>query len=246
MWDPSLPKRVAAKANPTPEPAPEELFSSAINLEEVPTLEQRFLDPVHQPNSTLHFSPRPLHLVGKKLHRCKGCDHILLKAEINPSSIRFKIQQMALHAFPQIRILEPPTFEPEQQCEVLLTLNNPVNYTVNVSFGDCPANFLKQLKEPLAPVSLPEGEFALMPSDDVSDLLEGDTDSETEDNPQYVHSRLPGRLVMKFSVKPEVTNEDTRFIFTLKFTHKSTLEDKQNEMCNIEVPVLVNVGRLKK
>lgn len=246
VWDPSLPRRVAAKANPSPEPAPEELFSSTVNLEEVPTLEQLFLDPVHQPSSTCHFSPRPLHLVGKKLHRCKGCDHILLKAEINPSSIRFKIQQMALHAFPQIRILEPPALKPEQPCEVLLSLNNPVNYAISVSFSDCPANFLRQLKEPLTPVSLPEGEFALTPSDDMSDLLEGDADSETEDNPQHVHSRLPGRLVMKFSVEPEATSEDTRFIFTLKFTHKSTLEDKQNEMCNIEVPVLVNVGRSKK
>ena len=130
---------------------------------------------------------------------------------------------------------------------MLLALSNPVNYAVNVSFTECSAAFLRQLKEPLMPVGLPKGEFTLMPSDDVSDLLKGDSESETEDDPQFVHSQLPGRLVMRFPLTPEVVSEDTKFMFTLKFTHKSTLEaDKQNETCNIEVPVLVNIGRSRK
>jgi len=54
--------------------------------------------------------PQPVLILGKRLRRCKvkveldysvsltvqGCDHILCKSEYNPSSVRFKIQQVAL------------------------------------------------------------------------------------------------------------------------------------------------------
>ena len=88
------------------------------------------------------------------------------------------------------------------------------------------------------------GEFVLTPNDDVGDLLEGvDGDSEIEDNPEFVHSRLPGKLILKFSVIPDSSTEDTKFVFLMKFTHKSTVEtDKENEICTVSVPVLVNVG----
>ena len=245
-WDPTLPERIAAKSG-DPAPPPEHLYSTPFKLEEVPTLKQRFLDPMRQPASSSGFCPRPLHLVGKKLHRCKGCDHILLKAEINPSSIRFKIQQIALHTFPQVRILEYPNLESGQPCEVLISINNPVNYSVTVMFEECSADFLKRIKDNLSPVDLPVGEFFLAANDDVGDLLDGDTESEIEDNPKFVHTRSPGKLVLKFSVTPENVSEDTKFMFVLKFTHKSTVEiDKQNEVLTVGIPVLVNVGRVSK
>lgn len=244
MWDPSLPERMAAKATDSPKPPPDDLYSVPLKLEEIPTLQQRFLDPAHQPTSSDEFWPRPLALIGKKLHRCKGCDHILLKAEMNPASIRFKIQQIALHTFPQVRIVEPPKMTVATPCEVLLSVTNPVNYLVTVSFEPCSPDFLMHLKESPVSVTLPSGEFVLTPNDDVGDLLEGvDGDSEIEDNPEFVHSRLPGKLILKFTVIPDSSTEDTKFVFLMKFTHKSTVEtDKENEICTVSVPVLVNVG----
>jgi len=241
-WDP---KKVAAQATDSPKPPPEDLYSVPLKLDEIPTLQQRFLDPAHQPSSSDEFSPRPLGLIGKKMHRCKGCDHILLKAEMNPASIRFKIQQIALHTFPQIRIVEPPKMAVATSCEVLLSATNPVNYSVTVSFEQCSPEFLMRLKESPVSVTLPSGEFVLTPNDDVGDLLEGvDGESEIQDNPEFVHSRLPGKLIMKFVVIPDSSTEDTKFVFLMKFTHKSTVEtDKQNEICTVSVPVLVNVGR---
>lgn len=246
VWDPLLPEKMAAKAG-DPAPPPEELYSAPFKLEEVPTLKQRFLDPMRQPASSSGFCPRPLHLIGKKLHRCKGCDHILLKAEINPSSIRFKIQQIALHTFPQVRIMKYPKLESGKPCEVLISIGNPVNYSVTVTFEECTADFLKRIKDNLSPVALPEGEFVLAANDDVGDLLDWDAESEIEDDPKFVHARLPGKLVLKFSVTPENVSEDTKFMFVLKFTHKSTVEtDKQNEISTVDTPVLVNVGRVSK
>ena len=242
QWDPSLPEKMAAKPRDDPQPPPEDLYTSELNLAEIPTLRQQLNDPVYQPKSTNNFWPRQLHLMGKKLHRCKGCDHILMKAEINPSSIRFKIQQVALHAFPQIRIVEFPNMEAGKDCEVLLSVTNPLNYAVTVSFETCLASRLKTVKESIVSVVVPQGEFILTPNDDVGDLLDDEGETEIEDNPEYVHSRLPGKLVLKFKVTPEVLAESVKFMFVMKSTHKSTVEtDKENEFSKIELPVLVRL-----
>lgn len=244
VWDDTLPEKMAAKATEDPQPPPEELYTAELKLQDTSTLKQRFMDPNYQPSSCDSFWPRPLHLTGKKFHRCKGCDHILLKAELSPSSIRFKIQQIALHTFPQVRIVEFPALEVGKPCEVLVSVTNPVNYSVTISFEPCPADVLKRVKESLVNVSLPEGNLPLTPIDDVVDLLE-DLDSEIEDDPKFVHSRLPGKLILKFVVIPESAVEETKFMFLMKFTHKSTLEtDKPNETSDIQVPVLVNAGRI--
>lgn len=243
-WDASLPEKMAGKATDSPSPPPDDLYAAPIKLEETTSLNQRFLDPTFQPAGSDALWPRPLHMIGKKLHRCKGCDHILLKAEMNPSSIRFKIQQVALHTFPQVRIWEYPTLEAGKPCEVLLSVTNPVNYTVTVSFEQYTEGSDATVKGGnVLPVVLPEGEFTLTPNDDVVDLLE-DMESEMEDNPQYVHSRLPGKLVLKFTIVPVNIREDSKFMFKMNFTHKSTVEsDHHGEVDTVHVPVLVNAGR---
>ncbi len=243
-WDPSLPERMAATATDDPNPPPDDLYSSPIKLDEIPSLQQRFLDPAFQPASSSMFWPRPLHVIGKKLHRCKGCDHILLKAEINPSSIRFKIQQIALHTFPQVRIWEYPTLEAGKPCEVLLSITNPVNYTVSISFEPYSSGTDTIVKSgDVLAVILPKGEFTLTPNDDVGDLLE-DVDSELEQDSTFIHSRMPGKLVLVFTVVPESVSVDSMFLFLLNFTHKSTVEsDKQSDVGSVQVPVLVNAGR---
>ena len=239
-WDPTLPQRMAAKAEEHPKPAPEDLYTTPIELDDIPTLKQRFLDPAYQPSTSDKLWPRPLHMIGKKLHRCKGCDHILLKAEMNPTSIRFKIQQIAIHSFPQIRIWEFPTLVAGEPCQLLVSVSNPLNYSVTISFETCPSDYLKHLKDSLLSVTLPEGDFHLTANDDVADLLE-DTESELEDDPKFIHSRLPGKLIFKSDMTPENVSEDSKFMFVMRFTHKSFIEaDKQSE---IRVPVLVNAGR---
>ena len=242
VWDPKRPATMAAKAG-DPKPPPEQLYTTTVDLNTVPTLEQQLRDPLFQPKSLKDLWPKQMLLTGKRLHRCKGCEHILIKAETNPGSIRFKIQQIALHTFPQVRILEFPRLVAGEQSEVLLSISNPVNYSVTVSFKACSDEILKRVKENLTSVCLPEGEFTLAPNDDVGDLIDGENELlETDDNAKFVHSRHPGKIVLKFYVTPEVVLESTKFAFVMKFDHRSTLEpDKENEPYALKVPVLVKL-----
>ena len=224
-----------------PLPPSDNLYAEEVNLEDIPTLQQQLKDPVYQPEKSCDLWPCQLRLTGKKLHRCKGCDHILMKAEINLSSIRFKIQQAALHTFPQVRIAEMPTLTAGETNTVILSVTNPLSYAVKVSFKSCSPEQLKRVKESLAAVTTPEGQYHLSPNDDVVELLDGEA-SEVQDDPEFVHQRLPGKIFLKFRVNPEVTTEAVRFMFNMEFGHKSTVEaDKENEMSVVNVPVLVRL-----
>ena len=243
VWDPKRPAAMAAQAG-DPMPPSDNLYTTAVDLSTVPTLEQQLRDPLFQPKSLKDFWPKQMLLTGKKLHRCKGCEHILIKAETNPGSIRFKIQQIALHTFPQVRILKLPRLVPGEKSEVLLSISNPVNYSVTVSFKACSDEILKRVKENLAAnVSLPEGEFVLAPNDDVGDLIDGENESlEDTENAKFVHSRHPGKIVLKFYVTPEAVSESIKFAFVLKFDHRSTLDaERESEPYALEVPLLVKL-----
>lgn len=257
-WNSSIVEKMAVKGS-NPQPPSDHLYMQEVDLEEVPTLEQQLRDPVFQPEHSKDLAPSQLCLTGKKLHRCKGCEHILMKAELNLSSIRFKIQQVAIHSFPQIRIAESlssssTTTVGEEKREVVLSVNNPLNYGVTVTFSQCLPEETKRVKELLASVSLPEGEFFLSPNDDVVELLDGEGDTEIKDDPQFVYQRLPGKLFLKFQVTPQVATGEgggggkrvVKFMFRMSFSHKSTVEaDKEHETSIVCVPVLVRLSKAK-
>ena len=243
-WNQAVILKMAAEATDSPEPVPDEFYSSEIDLANVPTLRQRLLDPIHQPSKVEEFTPRPLHLIGKKLLRCKGCDHILLKAEINPSSIRFKIQQIALHSFPQVRIYEPPSLVIGQACEVLLSISNPLNNVVSVSFGQLSPEFVEKSKDRLMDAFLPEGCYQLNPNDDMGDLLE-DGEEDMEGAKEYIYSRPLGKLVLKFSVTPVASPDGVKFGFIMNFTYKPAMEaEKEEAEVLVSIPITVDVGKI--
>lgn len=241
VWTKDKVQEMAATAS-DPQPPPDDLYTQEVDLEETPSLEQQLKDPVCQPQHSADLWPCQLRLTGKKLHRCKGCDHILMKAEMNLNSIRFKIQQAALHSFPQVRIARLPKLTVGVANEVVLSVTNPLNYGVTVSFDQCPPQKLSRTKETLSPVSVPEGEFYLTPNDDVVELLEGELESEIKDEPQFVEKRLPGKIFLKFQVTPEVGAECAQCMFCMQFGHKSTVE-AENEMSSVTVPVLVRLSK---
>ena len=242
-WDKSVIDKMAAQSTDCPEPVPEDFYTSEVDPKKVAMLRHRLLDPTHQPTKMEEFTPRPLHLIGKKLLRCKGCDHILLKAEINPSSIRFKIQQIALHSLPQVRIFEPPKLAPDIPCEVLLSVTNPLNSVVTVSFSQLGAESVERSKGKLVEVTLPEGSYQLSPNDDMGDLLDGDSEEDMEGAREYIHSRLVGKLVLKFTVTPVMTHDEVTFSFVTTFDHKPTLEtDTQDAKCLVQIPIAVDLG----
>lgn len=244
-YDPSKWDKIVSVAS-EPKPPPDELYTTLLKVEEVTRLEQRYLDPAQQPSSVRELWPRPLQLSGKKLHRCKGCDHILLKADLSLASVRFKIQQMALHCFPRIRLLTWPKLHLGEPSKVLLSFSNPVNYPISLSFLPCPETCIKRTKVKVSPCVLPEGRYTLTANDDVSDVLsEDEGDKSLEEDPKYVHTRQLGKVVLQFFVKPSTLDRDTNMMFVMKFTHKPLVQipgDSDPPVSEIDVPVLVRCG----
>ncbi len=236
QWDSNLYEKI--KATPSiPLPPSDDLYTKPLCLAESSSMAQRLMDPSAQPSSVSGFLPHQLFLITKKLHRCNGCDHILIKAEMNPGSIRFKIQQIAWHVFPHVCILENPTLKVGEKSEVHLSISNPVNHCMAVSFNQCGSN---PYKETISPCLVPDGLFVLTPNDDLGDLL--DTEDEIKDDPEVVVSRHPGKLILKFYVTPNNVSESVKFIFEMVFSHKPMVEADQNyEETKVKVPVLVRL-----
>ncbi|KAB0395753.1 hypothetical protein E2I00_002420 [Balaenoptera physalus] len=90
------------------EPLPEDYYTRPVNLTEVTTLQQRLLQPDFQPICASQLYPRHKHLLIKRSLRCRKCEHNLSKPEFNPTSIKFKIQLVAVNYIPEVRIMSIP------------------------------------------------------------------------------------------------------------------------------------------
>ncbi|XP_004696787.1 dynactin subunit 4 isoform X3 [Echinops telfairi] len=119
------------------EPLPEDYYTRPVNLTEVTTLQQRLLQPDFQPVCASQLYPRHKHLLIKRSLRCRKCEHNLSKPEFNPTSIKFKIQLVAVNYIPEVRIMSIPNLRCTKESQVLLTLTNPVENLTHVTLLEC-------------------------------------------------------------------------------------------------------------
>uniref|UniRef100_A0A8C2X9V7 Dynactin subunit 4 n=1 Tax=Cyclopterus lumpus TaxID=8103 RepID=A0A8C2X9V7_CYCLU len=119
------------------EPLPEDCYTRPISLPEVTTLRQRLLQPDFQPAGASQLHPRHKHLLMKRSLRCRKCEHNLSKPEFNPTSIKFKIQLVAVSYIPEVRIMSIPNLRNMKESQVLLTLTNPVENITHVTLAAC-------------------------------------------------------------------------------------------------------------
>ncbi|KAG7271633.1 hypothetical protein CRUP_012153 [Coryphaenoides rupestris] len=119
------------------EPLPEDCYTRPINLPEVTTLRQRLLQPDFQPPGASQLHPKHKHLLMKRSLRCRKCEHNLSKPEFNPTSIKFKIQLVAVSYIPEVRIMSIPNLRHMKESQVLLTLTNPVENLTHVTLVAC-------------------------------------------------------------------------------------------------------------
>ena len=242
-------KQVQSVALPAkdPTPLPDSLYTDPVDVTSLTTIEQKLMHPSHQPSSMSDLWPRPLPLISRKTIRCRGCDHILLKPDVNVNLVRFKIQHVAIQVCPRIRLLHVPKLTLGEPSLVPLSLTSPVSYNMTVSFDHLP--FSKKIKEILCPTIVPEGSFTLKSLDDTSDLLDESSDSKSDlevgvdGQKEFVLSSEPGRLILKFAVIPSSLEFDAKMAFVIRFSYEPVIEaDREPGGIELSVPVLVNCG----
>jgi len=106
---------------------PEELLTKELDLHNVTTLDQMFSQLEFQPETFSKIYPTHKHLMIKRSHRCRRCEHNLSKPEYNPTSIKFKIQLAAYYHVPDIVLYKIDKMASGVVSKFVIKVVNPTN-----------------------------------------------------------------------------------------------------------------------
>ncbi|MBN3289173.1 DCTN4 protein, partial [Polypterus senegalus] len=206
------------------EPLPEDYYTRPINLPEVTTLRQRLLQPDFQPICASQLYPRHKHLLIKRSLRCRKCEHNLSKPEFNPTSIKFKIQLVAVNYIPEVRIMSIPNLRYMKASEifsfcffesqVLLTLTNPVENITHVTLLPCEEG--DQDDQSTAKVVLSPKELVLAGKDAAAEYDELAEPQDFQDDPDIVAFRKSNKIGFFIKVTPQQEEGEVTVSFKLR------------------------------
>ncbi|XP_056294761.1 dynactin subunit 4 isoform X1 [Pseudoliparis swirei] len=199
------------------EPLPEDCYTRAISLPEVTTLRQRLLQPDFQPSGASQLHPRHKHLLMKRSLRCRKCEHNLSKPEFNPTSIKFKIQLVAVSYIPEVRIMSIPNLRNMKESQVLLTLTNPVENITRVTLSACEDDDPDDLNS-TAKIFVPSKELVLAGKDAAAEYDELAEPQDFQDDPDVVAFRKSNKIGFFIKVTPQ-REDDADVTVSFKIRH---------------------------
>ncbi|KAF5896206.1 dynactin subunit 4 isoform X2, partial [Clarias magur] len=197
------------------EPLPEDYYTRPVNLTEVTTLRQRLLQPDFQPAGVSQLHPKHKHLLMKRSLRCRKCEHNLSKPEFNPTSIKFKIQLVAVSYIPEVRIMSIPNLRHMKESQVLLTLTNPVESITHVSLFTCEEGDPDDINS-TAKVLVPAKELVLAGKDAAAEYDELAEPQDFQDDPDVVAFRKSNKIGFFMKVIPQREDGDVTVSFKMR------------------------------
>jgi len=202
------------------EPLPEDYYIRPVNLTEVTTLQQRLLQPDFQPVCASQLYPRHKHLLIKRSLRCRKCEHNLSKPEFNPTSIKFKIQLVAVNYIPEVRIMSIPNLRYMKESQVLLTLTNPVENLTHVTLLECEEGDLDNINS-TAKVVVPPKELILAGKDAAAEYDELAEPQDFQDDPDIIAFRKANKVGIFIKVTPQREEGEVTVCFKMKHDFKN-------------------------
>ncbi|KFP51958.1 Dynactin subunit 4, partial [Cathartes aura] len=202
------------------EPLPEDYYTRPINLTEVTTLRQRLLQPDFQPICASQLYPRHKHLLIKRSLRCRKCEHNLSKPEFNPTSIKFKIQLVAVNYIPEVRIMSIPNLRYMKESQVLLTLTNPVENITHVTLLECEEGDPDNINS-TAKVAVPPKELILAGKDAAAEYDELAEPQDFQDDPDVIAFRKANKVGVFIKVTPQKEEGEVTVSFKMKHEFKN-------------------------
>nr|KAF6479638.1 dynactin subunit 4 [Molossus molossus] len=202
------------------EPLPEDYYTRPVNLTEVTTLQQRLLQPDFQPICASQLYPRHKHLLIKRSLRCRKCEHNLSKPEFNPTSIKFKIQLVAVNYIPEVRIMSIPNLRYMKESQVLLTLTNPVENLTHVTLLECDEGDPDNINS-TAKVVVPPKELVLAGKDAAAEYDELAEPQDFQDDPDIIAFRKANKVGIFIKVTPQREEGEVTVCFKMKHDFKN-------------------------
>eukprot|EP00039_Didymoeca_costata_P032687 m.38878 g.38878 ORF g.38878 m.38878 type:complete len:401 (-) comp9488_c0_seq1:65-1267(-) len=110
------------------------------SLDDVTTLSQRLQNLEAQPICATNVFPRITDLVAKRSKRCRECQHNLIKPELSPNSIKYKMQLFASQYVPSLKLSSSEPLRVGQASKVILVVSNPLDQALTITLGEVTEN----------------------------------------------------------------------------------------------------------
>lgn len=115
------------------EDLPPEIFTDAVDIKKITTLEQRLQHPEVQAEKINELRPQHKQFLVKRSQRCRVCEHNVSKSDMCSQSTKFKIQLAAFYHVPEIRIVTCEPLRAGKASELLLKFCNPTRYQTQIT-----------------------------------------------------------------------------------------------------------------
>uniref|UniRef100_H0X430 Dynactin subunit 4 n=1 Tax=Otolemur garnettii TaxID=30611 RepID=H0X430_OTOGA len=207
------------------EPLPEDYYTRPVNLTEDETkltiVANRLLIIEVQPKQGGRFKPGSGHTAIKKTLRInEKCEHNLSKPEFNPTSIKFKIQLVAVNYIPEVRIMSIPNLRYMKESQVLLTLTNPVENLTHVTLLECEEGDPDNVNS-TAKVVVPPKELVLAGKDAAAEYDELAEPQDFQDDPDIIAFRKANKVGIFIKVTPQHEEGEVTVCFKMKHDFKN-------------------------
>lgn len=132
------PKLNPSVASEVVDELPDDIFTNEIYLKNITTMKQRHGQPSVQPVSVNKIFPQHKSLSIKQSLRCRQCEHNVIKAEYNPSSIKYRIQLFASYHVPELKLIKSDPLTAGNNACVIIKLINPTMHDMTITIMDLP------------------------------------------------------------------------------------------------------------
>uniref|UniRef100_A0A8I5T8C8 Dynactin subunit 4 n=1 Tax=Pongo abelii TaxID=9601 RepID=A0A8I5T8C8_PONAB len=148
------------------------------------------------------------------------CEHNLSKPEFNPTSIKFKIQLVAVNYIPEVRIMSIPNLRYMKESQVLLTLTNPVENLTHVTLLECEEGDPDNINS-TAKVVVPPKELVLAGKDAAAEYDELAEPQDFQDDPDIIAFRKANKVGIFIKVTPQREEGEVTVCFKMKHDFKN-------------------------
>lgn len=236
------------------DPVPEEIYTKNVDFMKLSSIGERLAQPEHVAVNVTDLVPQKATMFVKRSLRCKECQHNLIKPEYHPTSIKFKMQLVAIHYVPEIRIHREPVLKLGERTRVTLVIINRTDHPSHVTLSRMhPENLKYETAKSMC--ELPSTELIISRFEEI-DLLE--EHGKTKDDASEIAFRNSNEVGFYIWVSPSEDLEegdDVWISFNMKYDYRNNisvlLQSKNTDkpvdpeihwLCN---RIYVNLGVLK-
>lgn len=221
---------------------PEDFFTKEVHFKHLSTIEQRLNQIAIQPENVGQLYPQHKSLSIKKSLRCRQCQHNVMKPELNPNSIKYRIQLFAVFHVPEIRLMD--VGGDFKECRIKLI--NPTMYDMTPNF--VPLEETENFPGTNAKILYTKEPFELMRRDDAVDLEDVKVATPQMEAPDFVVNKKGNTVVCLFPVtvgKDVQPGEEIKAAVKLQYTYTNTTnvaEKKESQKQDLIVTAILSLG----